>query len=58
MKLIKAVLSGLVLFIFGLEVGGFGMWYMLVSLYKTPERLKTDHKKSAYEEWREERNSL
>ena len=49
MKLIKAVLSGLVLFIFGLEVGGFGMWYMLVSLYKTPERLKTNHK-SAYEE--------
>ena len=28
MKIVKGILSSLVLFIFGLEVGGFTMWYL------------------------------
>ena len=29
MRTIKNILSGIIIFIFGLEVGGFGMWYLL-----------------------------
>lgn len=28
MTIVKRILSGLVVFIAGLEVGGFGMWYL------------------------------
>ena len=31
MKIVKGFLSGLVLFILGLEIGGFGMWCITIS---------------------------
>lgn len=36
MTIVKRILSGLVMFIFGLEVGGFGMWYMTMRALKDP----------------------
>lgn len=31
MKTFKSILSGFVIFLFGLEVGGFGMWYIAMT---------------------------
>ena len=32
MKIAKRILSSLVMFIFGLEVGGFGVWYLSMKI--------------------------
>lgn len=29
MKIFKGILSAMIMFIFGVEVGGFGVWYMV-----------------------------
>lgn len=38
MKIVKGFLSGLVLFIFGLEIGGFGMWCITINALKRTDR--------------------
>ena len=36
MKLIKSIISAIIVFVFGLEVGGFGMWYFTMRALKEP----------------------
>lgn len=45
MTIIKRILSGLVVFIFGLEVGGFGMWCLTMKTINesSPRRASRQH---------------
>lgn len=38
MRIFKGILSAMIMFIFGLEVGGFGMWYMTMKAIQEPMR--------------------
>ena len=45
MRTIKNILSGIIIFIFGLEVGGFGMWYMTMKAIREPRKYYDEHLK-------------
>lgn len=49
MKIVKGILSSLVLFIFGLEVGGFTVWYLIMDELSTYRRSEsTSRKRPSY----------
>lgn len=48
MKIVKGFLSGLVLFIFGLEIGGFGMWCIAINALKRPNSEPTYRQRKSY----------
>lgn len=39
MKIFKGILSAMIMFIFGVEVGGFGVWYITMKAINEPRRL-------------------
>lgn len=45
MTIVKRILSGLVIFIAGLEVGGFGIWYLTMEAIheSSPRRASRNH---------------
>ena len=46
MKYVKSILSAIVVFIFGLTVGGLGVWYIVMSAFKETKytrRADRDH---------------
>ena len=46
MKYVKSILSAIVVFIFGLTVGGLGVWYIIMSAFKETKythRADRDH---------------
>ena len=45
MRTIKNILSGIIVFMFGLEVGGFGMWYMTMKAIHEPRKYSDEHLK-------------
>lgn len=38
MKIFKSILSAMIMFIFGVEVGGFGVWYITMKAINEPRR--------------------
>ena len=38
MKIFKGILSAMIMFIFGAEVGGFGVWYITMKVINEPRR--------------------
>lgn len=38
MKIFKGILSAMIMFIFGAEVGGFGVWYITMKAINEPRR--------------------
>lgn len=48
MKIVKGFLSGLVLFILGLEIGGFGMWYISINALKRPNSEPMHRQRKSY----------
>ncbi len=48
MKIAKGFLSGLVLFILGLEIGGFGMWCIAINALKCPNSEPTYRQRKSY----------
>lgn len=48
MRIVKGFLSGLVLFILGLEIGGFGMWYITISALKSANSEPTYRQRKSY----------
>ena len=46
MNILKRILSSLVMFVFGLEVGGFGMWYLTMKTLKDSEPRRTSRRVS------------
>lgn len=48
MKIVKGFLSGLVLFILGLEIGGFGMWCITISALKSANSEPTYRQRKSY----------
>lgn len=55
MTIIKRILSGLVIFIAGLEVGGFGMWWLTTKLINESSSRRATRK---YHELAEEMRRL
>ena len=52
MKTVKSILASLVVFILGLEIGGFGMWYLTMSvLHDTNSRRRTSRQHVSYADW-------
>ena len=52
MKTVKGMLANLVVFIFGLEIGGFGMWYLCMSILNEPRsRKRTSRQRVSYADW-------
>ena len=47
MKTVKGMLASLVVFILGLEIGGFGMWYLCMSILNE-SRSRKEHHDSVY----------
>ena len=45
MTMVKRILSGLVIFTAGLEIGGFGMWYLTMKIIgeTSPRRESRDY---------------
>ena len=48
MKIAKRILSSLVMFIFGLEVGGFGVWYLNVKTLSESNTRRASRKHISY----------
>ena len=56
MNIVKAIGSHFVLFIFGLIVGSFGMWKLMLDILNEPRRQKTEEtstKKCGRYSWHE-----
>ena len=52
MKIVKDMLASLVVFILGLEIGGFGMWYLCMSILNEPRsRKRTSRQRISYADW-------
>lgn len=52
MKTVKGMLASLVVFILGLEIGGFGMWYLFMSVLNEPRsRRRTSRQHVSYADW-------
>lgn len=48
MTIIKRILSSLVVFIFGLEIGGFGMWYLNMKILNESNTRRTSRQHVSY----------
>lgn len=53
MKTVKGILASLVVFILGLEIGGFGMWYLTMSVLKEPRSRRTSRHRVSYADWKD-----
>ena len=51
MKTVKSILASLVVFILGLEIGGFGMWYLFMSVLNEPSSKRTSRQRVSYADW-------
>lgn len=52
MKTVKGMLASLVVFILGLEIGGFSMWYLTMSVLNEPSsRRRTSRQRVSYADW-------
>ena len=56
MAIVKRILSSLVVFIFGLEVGGFGMWYLTMNVLKEPSPRRASRGHVSYADYHNERS--
>lgn len=54
MKTVRGILASLVVFILGLEIGGFGMWCLIMSVLKEPSsRRRTSRQHVSYADWKD-----
>jgi len=53
MKTVKGILASLVVFILGLEIGGFGMWYLFMSVLNEPSSRRTSRHHISYADWKD-----
>lgn len=54
MKTVKGMLASLVVFILGLEIGGFGMWYLCMSILNEPRsRKRASRQRVSYADWKD-----
>ena len=51
MKTVKGMLASLVVFILGLEIGGFGAWYLTMSVLNEPSSRRTSQQHVSYADW-------
>ena len=51
MTIVKRILSGLVIFIAGLEVGGFGIWYLTMKAINESSPRRTSRNYASYKDY-------
>lgn len=51
MTIVKRILSGLVIFIAGLEVGGFGMWYLTMKAIHESSSRRASRNYTSYKDY-------
>lgn len=51
MTIVKRILSGLVIFIAGLEVGGFGIWYLTMKAINESSSRRTSRNYASYKDY-------
>ena len=51
MTIIKRILSGLVIFIAGLEVAGFGIWYLTMKVINEPSSRRASRNYASYKDY-------
>lgn len=51
MTIVKRILSSLVMFIAGLEVGGFGMWYLTMKTINEPSTRRASRNRVSYKDY-------
>ena len=52
MTIVKRILSGLVIFIAGLEVGGFGLWYLTMKAINESNSIRASRNYTSYKNYR------
>ncbi len=56
MNVIKRILTGLSVFLLGLEVGGFGMWCLITTVVNdSSQRRRTSSSRVSYADYRHEK---
>ena len=51
MTIVKRILSGLVIFTAGLEIGGFGMWYLAMKAINEPSSRRESRNYVSYKDY-------
>ena len=51
MTMVKRILSGLVIFTAGLEIGGFGMWYLAMKAISEPSSRRESRNYGSYKDY-------